>query len=96
MLSLSNRELREFGIRGYVVIRNVIPPAILRAASMEIDRLVNDQPRRKVQDALLDDGSLVAVFSSACLDACSFSSDCGNNIYHFLTRATLIVSHAML
>jgi len=52
MLSLSNRELREFGIRGYVVIRNVIPPAILTTASMEIDRLVNDQPRRKVQDAV--------------------------------------------
>lgn len=39
--------------------------------------------------------SLVAVFS-ARFDACSFSSNCGNNMYHFLIRATLIVSHAML
>jgi hypothetical protein len=44
MLRLSKRELREFGVRGYVVLRNAIPAAHLKAASMEIDRLVNDQP----------------------------------------------------
>ena len=44
MLKLSEPELREFGIRGYVVVRDVIPPAILAAASTAIDHLVNEQP----------------------------------------------------
>jgi hypothetical protein len=44
MLKLSEPELREFGIHGYVVVRDVIPPAILAAASSAIDRLVDEQP----------------------------------------------------
>jgi phytanoyl-CoA dioxygenase PhyH len=44
MLNLTEPELREFGIRGYVIIRNVIPPDILAAASTAIDRLVDEQP----------------------------------------------------
>src|SRR5882672_12539938 len=44
MLKLSEPELREFGIHGYVVIRDVIPPAILAAASTTIDHLVDEQP----------------------------------------------------
>ena len=44
MLKLSDRELREFGTRGYVIVRNVIPAANLTAASTEIDRLIRDQP----------------------------------------------------
>jgi ectoine hydroxylase-related dioxygenase (phytanoyl-CoA dioxygenase family) len=44
MLKLSDRELREFGTRGYVIVRNVIPTATLTAASTEIDRLIRDQP----------------------------------------------------
>ena len=44
MLKLSEAELREFGVRGYVVVRDVIPPAILAAASTAIDRLVDEQP----------------------------------------------------
>jgi len=44
MLKLSDRELREFGTRGYVIVRNVIPAANLKAASTEIDRLIRDQP----------------------------------------------------
>jgi len=43
MLNLSDRELREFGTRGYVIVRNVIPPANLTAASTEIDRLIREQ-----------------------------------------------------
>ena len=44
MLKLSEPELREFGVRGYVIVRDVIPPAILAEASTAIDRLVDDQP----------------------------------------------------
>jgi hypothetical protein len=44
MLKLSEHELREFGIRGYVIIRNVIPPDVLAAASSAIDGLINEQP----------------------------------------------------
>jgi hypothetical protein len=44
MWKLSEPELREFGVRGYVVIRDVIPPAILAAASSAIERLVDEQP----------------------------------------------------
>src|SRR6185503_15001795 len=44
MLKLSEPELREFGIRGYIMVRDVIPPAILAAASTAIDRLVDEQP----------------------------------------------------
>jgi hypothetical protein len=39
--------------------------------------------------------SMVALFS-ACFDACSFSSNCGNNVYHFLTGdAHRISRHAL-
>jgi hypothetical protein len=44
MWKLSEPELREFGIHGYVVVRDVIPPAILAAASRAIERLVDEQP----------------------------------------------------
>jgi hypothetical protein len=44
MLKLSEPELREFGARGYVMVRDVIPPAILAAAATAIDRLVDEQP----------------------------------------------------
>jgi hypothetical protein len=44
MLELSESELREFGIRGYLILRNVIPQAILAAASTAIDRLIDEQP----------------------------------------------------
>src|SRR5215475_3527473 len=44
MWKLSESELREFGIDGYVVVRDVIPPAILAAASTAIDLLVDEQP----------------------------------------------------
>jgi phytanoyl-CoA dioxygenase PhyH len=44
MWKLSETELREFGAHGYVVIRDVIPPAILAAASRAIERLINEQP----------------------------------------------------
>src|SRR5262245_34797186 len=44
MLKLSEPELREFGIRGYVVVRDVIPPDILAAASRAIEHLVDEQP----------------------------------------------------
>src|SRR5262249_46637148 len=44
MWKLSESEQREFGIRGYVVIRDVIPPAILAEASRAIERLVDEQP----------------------------------------------------
>lgn len=44
MLKLSETELREFGINGYVVVRNVIPPDILATAASEINRLIDEQP----------------------------------------------------
>ena len=44
MLKLSEPELREFGIRGYVVVRDVISPDMLAAASRAIDRLIEEQP----------------------------------------------------
>jgi|SRR5262245_90887 len=44
MWKLAEPELREFGIHGYVVIRDVIPPAILAEASRAIERLVDEQP----------------------------------------------------
>jgi hypothetical protein len=44
MWKLSEPELREFGIQGYVVVRDVISPAILTAASRAIERLVDEQP----------------------------------------------------
>ena len=44
MLELSESELREFGIRGYVILRDVIPPATLAAASTAIDRLIAERP----------------------------------------------------
>jgi ectoine hydroxylase-related dioxygenase (phytanoyl-CoA dioxygenase family) len=44
MLKLSETELREFGSQGYIVIRNVIPPDILAAASTAIDRLIDKEP----------------------------------------------------
>jgi hypothetical protein len=44
MLKLSEAELREFGLRGYVIVRNVIPPAVLAAASSAIDDLIAEQP----------------------------------------------------
>ena len=74
MLSLSNRELREFGIRGYIILRNVIPPANLTAASMEIDRLMNDQPppsghvgQHFYWLSTLDGGPLTALFNETPL-----------------------------
>jgi hypothetical protein len=74
MLSLSKRELREFGIRGYVILRNVIPPATLTAASMEIDRLVHDQPpptdyvgHHFYWLSTLDGGPLTALFNNTPL-----------------------------
>jgi hypothetical protein len=70
MLSLSKRELREFGVRGYVILRNVIPPANLTAASSEIDRLMNDQPpptdyagHHFYWLSTLDGGPLAALFN---------------------------------
>jgi ectoine hydroxylase-related dioxygenase (phytanoyl-CoA dioxygenase family) len=44
MWELSEPELREFGIRGYVIIRDVIPADILAAASTAIDHLIDEQP----------------------------------------------------
>src|SRR5262245_17740869 len=44
MLKLSEAQLREFGIRGYVIVRNVIPAGILAAASTTIDNLLSEQP----------------------------------------------------
>jgi hypothetical protein len=44
MLKLSEPELREFGIRGYVILRNVISASMLEAASAAIDHLVDEQP----------------------------------------------------
>jgi Phytanoyl-CoA dioxygenase (PhyH) len=44
MLKLSDAELQEFGIRGYVIVRNVIPASILTAASTAIDTLIHEQP----------------------------------------------------
>jgi hypothetical protein len=44
MLELSESELREFGIRGYVILRDVISPETLAAASTAIDRLIDEQP----------------------------------------------------
>jgi hypothetical protein len=74
MLSLSNCELREFGIRGYVILRNVIPAANLTAASMEIDRLMNDQPpptnhvgHHFYWLSTLHDGPLTALFNKTPL-----------------------------
>jgi len=74
MLSLSNRELREFGLRGYVILRNVIPRANLTAASMEIDRLMNDQPpptdhvgHHFYWLSTLDGGPLTALFNKTPL-----------------------------
>ena len=74
MLSLSKRELREFGIRGYLILRNVIPPATLTAVSMEIDRLVNDQPpptdhagQHFYWLSTLDGGPLAALFNKTPL-----------------------------
>jgi hypothetical protein len=43
MFELSESELREFGIRGYVILRDVIPAATLAAASTAIDRLIDEQ-----------------------------------------------------
>jgi hypothetical protein len=69
MLKLSEPELREFGIRGYVLIRNVIQPDILAAASTAIDRLVDEQrpPEGYVGHhfywlSTLDGGPLPALF----------------------------------
>src|SRR5262245_7344047 len=45
MRKLSEPELREFGINGYVVVRDAIPSDILAAASRAIERLVEEQPR---------------------------------------------------
>src|SRR5262245_6040005 len=44
MWKLSESELREFGAHGYVVVRDVIPPDILAAASSAIERLIDEQP----------------------------------------------------
>jgi hypothetical protein len=44
MLKLSKAELREFGTRGYVIVRKVIPASILAAASTTIDNLISDEP----------------------------------------------------
>ena len=44
MLRLSDSELREFGVHGYVVARDVIPSAVLAAASEAIDLLIDEQP----------------------------------------------------
>lgn len=44
MLKLSEAELREFGIRGYVIVRNVIPASILAAARAAIAALIDEQP----------------------------------------------------
>jgi hypothetical protein len=44
MLELSELQLREFGTRGYIILRNVIPRATLAAASAAIDRLIDEQP----------------------------------------------------
>jgi hypothetical protein len=44
MLRLSEAEVREFGIRGYVIVRNIIPPDVLAAASSAIDNLIAEQP----------------------------------------------------
>ena len=45
-MKLSQSELCEFGERGYVVVRDVIPPETLAAASAAIDRLVEEHPPR--------------------------------------------------
>jgi len=44
MLKLSAAELREFAIRGYVIVRNIIPATILADASTTIDNLIDEQP----------------------------------------------------
>ena len=43
-MELSELQLREFGTRGYIILRNVIPRPILAAASAAIDRLIDEQP----------------------------------------------------
>jgi hypothetical protein len=70
MLKLSDRELREFGTRGYVIVRNVIPAANLTAASTEIDCLIRDQPppvgsvgHHFYWRSTLDGGPLPALFN---------------------------------
>jgi hypothetical protein len=45
-MRLSEEQLREFGERGYVVVRGVIPAAALAAANAAIDRLVAESPPR--------------------------------------------------
>jgi hypothetical protein len=42
MLKLSDSELREFGVHGYVVVRDVISSAVLAAASEVIERLIDE------------------------------------------------------
>ena len=87
MLSLSKRELREFAERGYVILRNVIPPANLTAASMEIDRLVNDQPppadyvgHHFYWLSTLDGGPLAALFDQTPLRSLAQSLIAPGNI----------------
>jgi hypothetical protein len=43
-MELTESALREFGERGYILLRDVIPPDALAAASAEIDRLVAGSP----------------------------------------------------
>jgi len=43
-MKLSESDLREFGARGYIVVRNVIPRDALVAASTTIDRLIEESP----------------------------------------------------
>jgi len=47
MLKLSKAQLQEFGIRGYVIVRNIIPSNVLTAASTTIDGLIDQQPPPK-------------------------------------------------
>jgi hypothetical protein len=74
MLKLSESELCEFGVRGYVMFRNVIPPATLTAASSAIDRLVAEQPppqnyvgHHHYWLSTLDGGPLPALFNDTPL-----------------------------
>src|SRR3954468_12119709 len=70
MLKLSESELREFGIREYVNVRDVIPPDMLAAASKAIDDLVDEQPPPDAHVghhfywlSTLDGGPLPALFN---------------------------------
>ena len=74
MWKLSEPELREFGICGYIMVRDVIPPAILAAASTAIDRLVDEQPPPEGHAgphfywlSTLDGGPLPALFNETPL-----------------------------